>query len=294
VAPPPRAVSTVQRLAAGAADHPLLIAHATGFNAASYRPMAEALAPDFDVWAFDARGHGLTPAVTGEAVDWDRYGDDAETALDHLTAGSRVIGFGHSMGGAALLVAADRQPARFAGLVLFEPIVMPPAVREQVGSTGLAAGARKRRRRFDSRAAASANFASKPPMQAFDPAALRGYVDEGFRPVDPAAPDGPVELSCAPDHEADTFEASARHRLWERLAGIEVPVAVIVGRTDDGEMPAELAPQVAAELPAGELLRHPELDHFGPFVHPGAVAEIVRAAAAPWRCGPGTDRCAPT
>ena len=37
-------------------------AHATGFNAGTYRQLIEALDPSFDVYAMDARGHGFSNA----------------------------------------------------------------------------------------------------------------------------------------------------------------------------------------------------------------------------------------
>jgi pimeloyl-ACP methyl ester carboxylesterase len=272
----------VHHLAGDGTGRPLLVAHATGFNAGSYRPLGTVLAADFDVWAADLRGHGASSVPPGSPVDWDLYGDDADAAVDAVPHAQPIVGFGHSMGGASLLVAASRRPERFAGLVLFEPIVIPPERRTGPSENHLAMGARRRRRQFDSVDAAYANFASKRPMNAFDPAALRGYVDDGFRPVDPRHPDGPVELTCDPAHEADTFEASTRHPLWERLADIKVPVAVVAGRTDDGELPAELAPAIAAELPNGTAHSHPELDHFGPFTNPAALSAIVRDAVSGW------------
>ena len=56
-------------------------------------------------------------------VDWRRFGDDA-LGRRRVTSLPTVdcVGFGHSMGGSALLMAAHRDPDRFDRLVLFEPI----------------------------------------------------------------------------------------------------------------------------------------------------------------------------
>ncbi len=96
-------------------DHPVvLVAHATGFHAHAYLPVAAALAPRFHTFAFDFRGHGDTPLAPGWAVDWDGYGDDAVAAAEAVAATPApprgLIGFGHSMGGTALLLAAHRRP----------------------------------------------------------------------------------------------------------------------------------------------------------------------------------------
>ena len=96
----------------------------------------------------------------------------------------------------------------------------------------LTEAARRRRRTFDSYAAALANYASKPPMSAFAPSALEAYVRGGLRPVDPADPDGPVELCCSPETEAATFEGGATHDTWDRLGHIAVPTMVLGGALD--------------------------------------------------------------
>lgn len=271
----------LHHLAAGPATSPLLIAHATGFNAPAYAPMAEALSDRFDVWGVDVRGHGLSPAAPGD-VDWNRYGDDvlaaAEWIIDRSPDATTLVGFGHSMGGTAILMAAERRPELFRALALYEPIVFDRADAEDRPNP-LADGALRRRREFPSIAAAIENFASKPPMRSFDPEALRGYVLGGTAPVDPSAADGPVRLLCSPEMESATFRGSLSHDVWDRLGAIATPT-VVIGGTPDGvnSGPAAGAPGVAERLPAGTYELHPELDHFGPFTHPGKTAAIISAS----------------
>src|SRR5699024_3061632 len=86
----------------------LLICHATGFCAGPYRPLAARLLEHFRVSALDFRGHGhSTNPSTGDFA-WSGMIDDVLTVIDHL--GGPVFGFGHSMGGAALLGAERRRP----------------------------------------------------------------------------------------------------------------------------------------------------------------------------------------
>jgi pimeloyl-ACP methyl ester carboxylesterase len=275
----------LHHLAARPSARPLLISHATGFHGVAYTPLAAALADVLDVWALDHRGHGVTTAPAGWDGRWDVYGDDAEAAAmwvaEHAgqpPAGDRtLVGFGHSMGGATLLMTADRHPDLFGLLVLFEPVVPVPG-REVVDpeASPLVAGARRRRRQFDSAAAARQNFASKPPMADFVPAALDAYVTGGFTAVDATRPDGPVRLRCSPEVEAATFTNGSHHDTWERLTHIAVPTVVVAGPGDGG--PADSAPAIADRLPHGQFELHAELDHFGPFTSPDRVAAIVRSA----------------
>lgn len=260
-------------------QHPLVvIAHATGFHARAYLPMAAVLAPPFHVVGPDFRGHGDTPAAAGP-VDWRGYGNDAEAVTGFLAdqpgGADGLIGFGHSKGGAALLMAADRHPERFRLLVLFEPIVMPPPDPGVAWpESPLPAGARRRRATFPSIEAAIENYASKPPMAAFDPAALDAYVRFGFRDD----PEG-IRLKCAPEHEAQTFENGGNHDTWARLARIEVPTLVIAGKVEEHQ-PSARAEGVAEALPRGRYLELPTLDHFGPFTHPAQLAELMMTTAA--------------
>ncbi|CAN5709754.1 MAG: alpha/beta fold hydrolase [Ilumatobacteraceae bacterium] len=252
----------------------LLIAHASGFHAHAYLPLAERLAPPFNVLGMDFRGHGDTARPDDWLVDWRRYGDDALAVADALGRRAPLTAFGHSMGGAALLMAASRQPDLFRLLVLYEPIVFPPDADRPEGPNLLAAGARRRRAVFPSFEAAVENYASKPPLGGFDPAALDAYVRYGF------APDGSggVRLKCDPEHEARTFEQGGLHRTWDLLAGIEVPVVVIAGRVDE-QQPSRIAEAVAAELPNGRYVGVPDLDHFGPFTDPARLSRLVLDAA---------------
>jgi len=264
----------------GSAREHLLISHATGFHGPAYTPLADALAARFNSISFDFRGHGVTvtPSVglrppDGGRLDWRRYGDDAVAvarSVRQRTDGA-LVGFGHSMGGAALLMAAHRDPSLFRLLVLFEPIVYP---QQQEGPTErqsmITEVARRRRRTFDSYDAAIANFAAKPPLEAFPPDALEAYVRHGFAPGE----DGKVHLRCSPETEAATFEGSGGHDTWDLLPFIDLPVLVLAGKADEIG-PAVFAPQVAERLPNGRFEEHPELDHFGPLTHPGEVAALV-------------------
>lgn len=266
--------AAVHHLASGAGPR-LLIAHATGFNALAYTPLAAALARSaVDIHAVDVRGHGATPAPPQWEPDWHGYADDVAAAAAAIAAPpTQLFGFGHSMGGALLLIAAHRHPELFSGLVLFEPIVFPPPAATAGGSNVLADGAARRRPSFPSRAAARANFASKPPMGSFVPGALDGYLAGGLV----EAADGSVTLSCTPAFEGATYRAAADHGAWGILPDIVVPTLVIGSRIDDFNPPAALARRVAERLPAATYLLRDDLDHFGPFVAPDEVAELIAA-----------------
>jgi pimeloyl-ACP methyl ester carboxylesterase len=253
----------------GAGQPTLLISHATGFHGHCYAPLAAELADRFHSVGFDYRGHGDTPQPAHVAVDWKRYTDDVEAVA--LTMPSPLVAFGHSMGGACLLIAAHRRPDLFSRLVIYEPIVFSPAGSdEQPEPPLLAAGARRRRTSFVSFDAAIANFAAKPPLSRFTPAALEAYVRYGFAEGE----DGQVHLKCKPELEATTFEMSRYHDAWDLLPEITIPVLVACGLPAP-DSPAEYAKPVAGQLPNGSYVQLDELDHFGPMTDPKAIAELI-------------------
>jgi len=256
----------------------LLFSHATGFHGRCYLPVAHELSKidRRHSMAFDFRGHGDTPRPPGD-IEWERYGDDAEAmaAWSSERDGGPIDAFGHSMGGACLLMAAHRQPSLFRRLVLFEPIVFPPSgIRPDGAPSPMVAAARKRRSTFHTFHAAFDNFASKPPLNAFTPEALHAYVDFGF-----ARDRHGVHLKCSPDTEASTFEKGGSHETWEHLPSIQTEVLILAGQA--GEMgPGAIAPQISERLPNARFLEMTQLDHFGPMVRPDIVARVIADALA--------------
>jgi pimeloyl-ACP methyl ester carboxylesterase len=264
-------------LGTGDATRAVLFAHATGFHGRCWQPVADALG--LPSAALDFRGFGDSTPPPGWAVDWRGYGVDAVVAARERVAvtGAPLIGVGHSMGGAALLMAALDDPSLFAGLVLFEPIVMPPATAAgpALPSNPLADGARRRRSAFASFDAAIANFGSKPPMNAFTPAALEAYVRFGLA----AADDGQVHLKCTPEHEARTYETGGAHDTFERLGDLRVRARYLSGRVE-ARQPSAVTELLARRTPGADYQRMDHVGHFGPMEDPAAIAaEVARFAA---------------
>ena len=97
---------------------PVMLLHATGFHGRCWLPLAPALADHFSVWSIDQRGHG----ASGKAPTRTRTGrvfvDDLFAVLDALGLATTGAAIGHSMGGAVLLLAEQRQPGTFRRPVL--------------------------------------------------------------------------------------------------------------------------------------------------------------------------------
>jgi pimeloyl-ACP methyl ester carboxylesterase len=254
---------------------PVLLLHATGFHGRCWLPLAPALTDRFSVWSVDQRGHGSSgKAPEGRYHDWGVFVDDCFAVLEALGRGP-WRGIGHSMGGAVLLLAEQRRPGTFTDLCCYEPVVNrpgepPDGVGGRIPMSDLA---RKRRPRFASRQEARDNFAAKPPMSRFDPAALDAYVTYGF--VDD--PEGGVTLACTREDEASIYEGAAHAGAWARLPDVRPPVAVLGGE-DPHDPVSRIIEDVARRLPRGGARRLTGLSHFGPFEDPLGVGRIAAAA----------------
>lgn len=258
----------------GGEGRPTLLCHATGFHGAVWEPLARSLRVGHRQWAVDFRAHGASVVPPGQVLDWTGFAHDVLAVVDDLAVPpGALVGVGHSMGGAALLLAEQARPGTFAGLWLYEPIVPPPGtLGSGDGPNPLADGAARRRPSFPSAAEALANYASKPPLNVLRADALHAYVRHGLG----AGEDGHVHLACRPDDEARIFRGGGAHEAFEHLGAVACPVVVAVGRNEPG--PALFAPAVAAALPHGRLERH-DLGHFGPLEAPEQCASAVRAFA---------------
>jgi pimeloyl-ACP methyl ester carboxylesterase len=261
---------------AGARPAALLV-HANGFHGRVFAPLAARLTCAGRRFAPDLRGHGDsdTPAAL-DALGWEDFADDVLAVVDALAI-DRLLGIGHSLGGAALLLAEHRRPGTFAALFVYEPVVFPPddepAELLPDADNPMVQGALRRKDLFASYQDAYDNFASKPPLDVLDPDALREYVQHGFAPN----PDGTVSLKCRGETEAQIYRTGRDHRAFERLAGVGCPVTVACGAAEPFG-PSTIAPVVAARLPHGRLERFDELGHFGPLERPAVLAAAIDRA----------------
>ncbi|MET9438582.1 alpha/beta fold hydrolase [Streptomyces sp. NPDC006551] len=112
----------------GAADAPpVVLVHGRGGNSADWTEVAESLAADRRVYAVDLRGHGLSDRPGG--YGFDVFRDELGGFLKALgLTGATVVG--HSMGGAAACLLAQREPGLIGRLVLEDaPVFFPLVLR---------------------------------------------------------------------------------------------------------------------------------------------------------------------
>jgi pimeloyl-ACP methyl ester carboxylesterase len=251
----------------------LLLAHATGFCGAVLAPLAARLSSRFHCIGFDERGHGSSDRPEGEDFDWHGFASDLTAVVDHLGL-EQPFGFGHSCGGAALVLAEEARPGMFRTLYCYEPIILPnrfPLV-PSLDANPLSAGALRRRSTFPSRADALANYSAKAPFDRLDLEVLVAYVDNGFL----SGPDG-ITLRCRRQDEAQIYAQGAVHDAFAHLDRVGCDVTLACGATTDAIGPDYLA-VLAGRLVRGDTVVFDDLGHFGPLENPTEVADSVASA----------------
>jgi pimeloyl-ACP methyl ester carboxylesterase len=261
-------------------DVDVVFLHANGFNALTYRAILAPLAAEngLRILAVDQRGHGAStlPRVTEGRTSWYDLRDDLVALLDTLNLTDVVLS-GHSMGGAASVMAAAVSPGRVKRLALFDPVVMnaettAAARRGDLPPSPLVLGAQRRRAVFPSREAALTAYRGRGAFRTWPEAMLEDYVTGGFRDL----PDGTVTLACAPEWEASNFTSHA-HDTLAAFEALQCPVGILKAEHESTCRPdprldaLEAAGRISVEVLEGTT-------HFLPMERPEAVRSALLEA----------------
>ena len=263
----------------------LHFAHANGFNALTYRSLLGNLAGDFRIYASDLRGHGQTTlAANPKGMNsWRIYSDDILRTLQELDGRPKMLA-GHSMGATASLMAALAKPGWVTGLVLVEPVIMPPkfvrwsrvlralGLGERVSP--LVAQAKKRRGIWPSREAMFEAYRERGAFRSWPEEVVRDYITGGT--VD-FMDDRQVRLACTPGWEAANYSSAAAD-IWSNLDKLRCPVTLIVGGRRS-TCPEPVIEMLVARRPEIRVVTIPGASHFLPMEIPEVVRREVRAMA---------------
>ena len=280
---PDGAELAVYRLAPpGTARPSLLWGHANGFAVGSYGALLSNLCRDFDLWAWDVRGHGASTLPLGvpivEAMTLDQLARDAALVCAEVL---RVRGepphiAAHSLSGVALLLAGlSCTPWRSA--TLFEPPLVTPATAEaDTARENLArriARTLKRRRIWPGPHEFGARLRLHPSYARIPDDVLTDHARALLRPDEEN-----WELRCAPETEAAVYAAVFDPHPFLSREQIKAPVNFVRSDEPDesGENWVQGVQPSAAAATHGWLETLPCTTHFLPLENPIGCATLIR------------------
>lgn len=252
-------------------------AHATGFHGRLYHPLLDELATDVNVLAWDMRGHGASVGAANLSTfrGWETYYRDLIALLECLD--EPVWLAGHSIGATTSIMAAARRPDKVLGLILAEPVIMDPVQGLKLGLAkllrqshrlSLAAGAARRRRVFDSHAAALDNYRGRGGFKTWPEAWLNAYVQHAFVPQGDQ-----VQLACAPEWESTTF-AHTEHNPWPGIRQLRCPVIALAAERGSTFSP-KAQKRLKALLPSADIRILEGTTHFLPMEQKDTVRDAI-------------------
>jgi pimeloyl-ACP methyl ester carboxylesterase len=268
-------VSCLQWEGAGPFLH---FAHATGFNAETYRGLLTPLADRLSIAACDQRGHGFSTLPAEEPpTGWTIYRDDLVRILERLDKGPAILA-GHSMGGTVSLMVAALRPELVRGLVLVEPVMVPLMAQLLLRFVGrpepnLADRAAQRRDTFPSFDAALAAYTGRGAFKSWQSTTVADYLRGGLI----ADPDThAMRLACRPFWEAATFRAApfGKARLARRA---QCPITVLYGTIASTCRDSEVE---VFKRAGARTVKVDGASHFLPMEYPDLVREEIARMAA--------------
>lgn len=262
-------------LDSGSSKPPLHLYHANGFPISVYLPLMSELAKNFRVVGMGLRGQD---AQTEGNTSWARVADDLIDFLEVKQLGP-VLGVGHSVGGAATMIAAAKRPDLFSKIILIDPVLMSLSqiavladlrLKEQKDRFFLARKARQRRNGWSDRYQVYDYLKNKSLFKRFEDVYLRSYVTYGFVP----SSGGRVELLCPPEAEARIFESYPLD-IWKWPHRIKSPTLIIRGELSDVLSP-EVVGQFCKACKHSQSLEIKQAGHLIPMERPGAIISAIK------------------
>lgn len=274
-----RSMSTTSELSTphqlmGGHGQPLHFAAANGYPPGAYRAFLEPFKEKNEVVASLHRPLWVPEPNIDDFTSWDVLGEDLEQLVAELQ--HPVISIGHSMGTAAILMAAIKRPELFKALVLIEPVLVPRRFLLALRFFSSIAPSRiplvkktlMRVDRFSSRQEAFEHYRPKSVFKEISDEVLWDYIQHGLKEV---APDE-FELSFGRDWEARCY--TLVHNLWGLLPQLTVPTLAIRAQGSNTLMMSSWSRWKSLSSNV-EFIEIEDAGHLVPFERPQQLAATV-------------------
>jgi len=231
----------------------LLMMHSIGCDLTLWDPQVEALAEQFRIVRFDARGHGGSDAPKGNYT-LVRLAQDALVVLDAVRADSAYL-CGLSLGGVTAQWLALHAAPRVKGMVIANT-----AARIGTAEAWQARG----------------DMAVNQGMQAIAPTAITRFFSEAFLALSPEVADTFRQrlLTTAPAGYAGCCAVLRDTDFTGELGAIALPT-IVIGGTLDVPTPLSQAEELVKAIPGARLIAL-EAGHLSNVEQPAAFAAAIR------------------
>ena len=252
----------------------VVLAHGYALDHRSWHKVVEQLSADFQVVAYDHRGHGKSAAATKETATIEQLGEDLGELIERAVPQGQVVVVGHSMGGMAALAMAERRPRLFRQRVLGNVFVSTAASGMSETSLEWPKAVGKLVRELE-RAFGPIVRAVREKIEPTKTAGLRWWLfgDE------PAGEDVELTADMVWGHWPETvalFRPAVDR--YDREAGLTVSqekaVVAVVGDED------RLVPETDAAKFGGSSVVLADAGHMLPLERPVELADLIREVAA--------------
>ncbi len=241
---------------------PAILIHGFGNEAHIWDDFAPALAPYYQVWALDLRGHGESDWDSESRYAYENHLADLEVIVETLGF-ERLVLVGHSLGGRVSIRYSGKHSDKVAGLV----IVDSAPELDARGTTRISLDVQEHRDPSFESIAQYENYLSTSYPHA-TPTAIRRMAEHGLKKREDGRYALKMDISfrsrAAGDFDRDAYaryEEETTTALWKDLEAIQCPTLVVRGAASD-IMSAEVADRMVDEtLPDGTLAIVPQAGH---------------------------------
>ena len=222
----------------GPADAPILHwAHANGFNGRTYDRLLSKLTGNFNVYAWDAPGYGMTEKgpFYDEANPVLGNSYDLEALISELNRkhNRKILLGGHSIGGSLSLMVSKYIKEKISGLILADPVVINyhyQYLTKYLGPFGydsstlkLTKQALRKRDRWDSFETVLNSYTNRGIFSTWKEGFLKDYLLGGTK-----SDKNGVYLSCHPEIEAASFKNTEIVATPKIIKGASAPIVLLV------------------------------------------------------------------
>lgn len=249
----------------------LVMLHANGLNAQSYRGLLEPLG--VHALSLDLRGHGMTQLPINPKGLRNFYGfrDDVVEFVQNYIEGPVILS-GHSLGAVVSMLSAPILKDKMAGYVGFDLPLLSSVLRVVFKMPGgldllksklpIAVAAGRRRSEFDSLEQAFGRYKDRGIFKGFPDATLWDYVEGGFIPSQNG-----YKLACNPKWEQSIFP-SHDHDLFGAAKQLPLKNTKVVFATSDAPSTAFTRARMRGVIGKENVERLADTNHMFPLNQP--------------------------